>query len=202
MPFTFALFRGLLFLAIGICNVTSIVISVLAFVAKTGGPFEVLATTSSGLALLILPIMLMVMYCRRGEEASNTLNLVTFGALCLVNLVSSIGLTVHARHDPAADLCHDFSGNCTLAHTLVAMSYLSVIFSLIGFIISHIDKYPGVVKVSPRYPITKAPSSRFAALQYPLDVEMDNVYTQHPARKAKHARKTHVEEERWTDIPV
>jgi hypothetical protein len=72
--------------------------------------------------------------------------------------------------------------------------------ALIGFIIAHIDKYPGVVKVSPRYPITKAPSSHFAALQYPLDVEME--YAQYPVRKAKNAKRTHLEEERWTEIPV
>jgi len=89
-----------------------------------------------------------------------------------------------------------------MAHALLAVSYMSVIFSLLGFVISHIDKYPGAVKVSPRYPITKAPSSRFAALQYPLDAEMENVYTAHSAKKAKHAKKVHVEQETWTDIPV
>jgi len=104
-----------------------------------------------------------------------------------------------------------------MAHGLLAASYLSVVFctyalvvgvlpltlvlALIGFIISHIDKYPGVAKVSPRYPITKAPSSHFAALQYPLDAEMETVYTQYPPRKAKQARKPG-EEERWTEIPV
>jgi hypothetical protein len=139
MPFPFALFRGLLLrtlimfsscrarrfilsffqVAIGICNITSIVISMLAFVAKTGGrkhlqalsgmrthqfvfsfrgprscvkrPCSVNSPSYVSASCCIVeckadrPVRVLVMYCRRDEEASNTLNLVTFGALWLVN---------------------------------------------------------------------------------------------------------------------
>ncbi|KAG1756250.1 uncharacterized protein EDB91DRAFT_3332 [Suillus paluster] len=203
MPFPFALSRGLLLLAIGICNITSIVIVTLAFVAQTAGPFEVLAATSSSLAVFVFPITLLFLYCRRHGEATNTRNLVTFGALWLADFTSCIGLTVRAHQNKATGLCSDLSQscNCTMAHALLALSYMSVIFAIIGFVIAYIDKHPGIATLSPRYPITKAPSSQFAALQYPLDVEMDNMYTPYPARNPKHPKRAHIEE-RWTDIPL
>ncbi|KAG0705208.1 hypothetical protein DFH29DRAFT_304632 [Suillus ampliporus] len=216
MPFPFALSHALLLrtlimlrssytrrllicffqVAIGICNIASIVILMLAFVAHTAGPFEVLAATSSSAALLVFPVTLLLLYCRRHGETSNTRNLITFGALWLSDFIRT-------RQNNATGLCNDFSqsGHCTMANALLALSYMSVIFAIIGFVIACFDKHPGIATVSPRYPITKAASSRFAALQYPLDVEMDNMYTQPPARKQKHTKKPHVEE-RWTEVPL
>ncbi|KAG1754220.1 hypothetical protein EDB19DRAFT_1665324 [Suillus lakei] len=204
--------------AIGICNITSIVILRPVIVAHTAGrkcfqpsfslhahqfasAFEVLAAASSILALSVFPISFSFLYFRRHAKASNTRNLITFGALWLSDLTSCIILTVHARRDNATALCHDLSqsGDCTMANALLATYYMSVIFAIIGFVIAYIDKRPGIAKVSPRYPITKAASSQFGALQYPLDVEMENVYAEPPVRNAKRAKKA---EERWTDIDI
>ncbi|KAG2349356.1 hypothetical protein BDR05DRAFT_224621 [Suillus weaverae] len=203
MPFPFPLSRGLLLLAIGICNVTSIVILRPVIVAHTAGPFEVIAAASSILALLVIPITFSFLYWKRHAESSNTRNLITFGALWLLDLTSCIILTVHARRNNATALCRDFSqsGDCTMANALLAVFYMSVIFAIIGFIVAYFDKHPGITKVSPRYPITKATSSRFAAFQYPLDVELENVYSEPSSGTAKHAKKAHTEE-RWTEIPL
>jgi hypothetical protein len=105
-----------------------------------------------------------------------------------------------------------------MANALLAVFYMSSIFgmfneschpmsvahhrlALVGFVFAYFDKHPGITKVSPRYPITKAASSRFTAFQYPLDVELENVYPEPPTRKAKHTKKARTEE-RWTEIPV
>ncbi|KAG1843565.1 hypothetical protein DFJ58DRAFT_747831 [Suillus subalutaceus] len=195
MPFPFALSRGLLLLAIGICNIISIVILRPVIVTHTAGPFEVIAVASSIVALLVFPIS-------RHAETSNTRNIATFGTLWLSDITSCITLTFHARQNNATALCHDLSksGDCTMANALLAVFYMSAIFALIGFVFACFDKHPGITKVSPRYPITKAASSHFAAFQYPLDVELENVYSE-PPRKAKHTKKAH-DEERWTEIPV
>lgn len=203
MPFPFALSRGLLLLAIGICNITSIVILRPVIVTHTAGPFEVIAAASSIVALLVFPITFSFLYCRRHAEASNTRNIATFGTLWLSDITSCITLTVHARQNNATALCRDLSqsGDCTMANALLAVFYMAAIFALIGFVIACFDTHPGITKVSPRYPITKAASSRFAAFQYPLDVELENVYSEPPTRKARHTKKAHTEE-RWTEIPL
>ncbi|KAG2364446.1 hypothetical protein BDR07DRAFT_1401317, partial [Suillus spraguei] len=54
-----------------------------------------------------------------------------------------------------------------MANALLAVFYMSSVFALIGFVFAYVDKHPGITKVSPRYPVTKAASSRFAAFQYP-----------------------------------
>lgn len=202
MPFPFALSRGLLLLAIGACNVTSIVILRPVIVGHTAGPFEVIAAVSSIAALLVFPITFAFLFFRRHAEASNIRNLATFGALWLLDIIPCVLLTVHARRNNATALCHDLSqtGDCTMANALLAVFYMSSIFALIGFVFAYIDKHPGITKVSPRYPVTKAASSRFAAFQYPLDVELEDVYPE-PPRKAKHTKRAH-SQERWTEIPV
>lgn len=203
MPFPFALSRGLLLLAIGICNITSIVILRPVIVTHTAGLFEVIAFASSIVALLVFPITFSFLYYKRHGETSNTRNIATFGTLWLSDITSCITLTVHARQNNATALCRDLSqsGDCTMANALLAVFYMSAIFALIGFAFSCIDKRPGITKVSPRYPVSKAPSSSFTAFRYPLDVELDNVYSEPPTRKARHAKKAHTEE-RWTEIPV
>lgn len=202
MPFPFALSRGLLLLAIGICNITSIVILRPVIFAHTAGPFEVLAAASSILALLVFPITFSFLYCRRHAEASNTRNLITFGVLCLSDLISCILLTVHARRDNVSALCRDLSqsGDCTMANALLAVFYMSVIFAIVGFVLACFDKRPGITKVSPRYPITKASSSHFTAYQYPLD-ELEGVYSGPSSQNAKYAKKARTQE-RWTEIPL
>ncbi|KAG2747444.1 hypothetical protein P692DRAFT_20737121 [Suillus brevipes Sb2] len=226
MPFPFALSRGLLLcapimlcsahtrhlliyffqVAIGICNITSIVILRPVIFAHTAGPFEVIAAASSILALLVFPITFSFLYCRRHAEASNTRNLITFGVLCLSDLTSCILLTVHARRNNASALCRDLSqsGDCTMANALLAVFYMSVIFAIIGFVLACFDKRPGITKLSPRYPITKASSSHFAAFQYPLD-ELEGVYSDvysgPSSQNAKYAKKARTQE-RWTEIPL
>ncbi|KAG1730753.1 hypothetical protein EDB19DRAFT_1912793 [Suillus lakei] len=197
MPSPLAVSRGLLLFGICICNIESIVILRLVIFAHTAGPFEILAAVSSTLALLVFPITLC---CKRHAEASNTRNLITFGALWLLDLPSCITLTIHARQNNATALCHDLSqsGDCTMANILIGCYYASVIFAIIGFAIAYIDKHPGIPKVSLRYPITQAASSPFA---YTLDMELGDVHTEPPTGKVKHAGKAH-EEERWTEIPV
>lgn len=203
MPFPFALFRGLLLFAIGICNITSIVILRPVIVAHTAGPFEVMAFASNILALLVFPITFSFLYCRRHAEASNTRNLITFGVLCLPDLTSCIILTVHERRNNASALCHDLaqSGNCTMANALLAVFYMSVIFAIIGFVFACFDRRPGITQVLPRYPANKATSSHYGAFRYPLDVELESVHSEPPSRKAKRAKKAHTKE-RWTEIPL
>jgi hypothetical protein len=104
-----------------------------------------------------------------------------------------------------------------MANALLAVFYMSVIFgmfgelccsmpvahcrlAIIGFVLACFDKRPGITKVSPRYPITKATSSRYAAFQHPLDVELENVYSEPSSRNAKHAKVFN--QERWTEIPL
>ncbi|KAG2149171.1 hypothetical protein DEU56DRAFT_54045 [Suillus clintonianus] len=183
MPSPLVLSRYLLLFAIGICNIALIIILAHGFAAHTAGPFEVLATTAISIAVLIpFIVFLYRTKCRRTAESSSyTSNLVTFGALWLSESTSCIVLTFRARQNYATALCYDFykSGGCIMANALLAVSYMSVIFAIVGFVIAYIDIHPGAARVSPRYPITKAPSSHFAALQHPLDPETG-----------------------WTDIPL
>ncbi|KAG2146952.1 uncharacterized protein EDB93DRAFT_458554 [Suillus bovinus] len=222
MPFPFALSRGLLLrtlimfcssrpirllnyffqVAIAACNVMSIVILRPVIVAHTAGPFELIAFASSIVALLVFPISFSFLYYKRYAESSNTRNIATFGTLWLSNITACILLTVHARRNNATALCHDLSqsGDCTMANALLAVFYMAAIFALTGSVLAHLDKHPGIAKVSPRYPITKAASSHFAAFQHPLDVELENVYPEPSNKKAKD-KKAHTQE-RWTEITL
>jgi hypothetical protein len=104
-----------------------------------------------------------------------------------------------------------------MANALLAVFYMSVIFgmfgesclsmptahyrlAIIGFVLACFDKRPGITKLSPRYPITKASSSHFAAFQYPLD-ELEGVYSGPSSQNAKYAKKARTQE-RWTEIPL
>lgn len=105
-----------------------------------------------------------------------------------------------------------------MANVLLAVFYMASIFgmsseschsnpvayyrsALVGLVLASCDKHPGITKVSPRYPITKAASSHFAAFQHPLDVELENAYPKSSSKKAEHIKegRTH---ERWTEIPL
>lgn len=104
-----------------------------------------------------------------------------------------------------------------MANALLAVFYMSVIFgmfgescfsmpvahyrlAIIGFVLACFDKRPGITKVSPRYPITKASSSHFTAYQYPLD-ELEGVYSGPSSQNTKYAKKARTQE-RWTEIPL
>ncbi|KAG1832725.1 hypothetical protein EV424DRAFT_1089124 [Suillus variegatus] len=203
MPFPFTLACRLLLLVIGICNVISIVILRPDIVARTAGPFEAVALASNIVALLVFLITFSFLCCRRHAESSNTRNIATFGTLWLSDVTSCVLLTIHARQNHATALCHDLSqsGDCTMANVLLAIFYMASIFALVGLVLASCDKHPGITKVSPRYPITKAASSHFAAFQHPLDVELENAYPKSSSKKAEHIKegRTH---ERWTEIPL
>lgn len=197
MPSPFAVSRGLLLLGLYICNIESVVILRLVIVAQNAGTFVVIAAVSSIFALLVFPVALC---CKRQAEVSNTRYLITFGAVCLLDLPSCITLSFRARQDNASALCHDLSqfSDCTMGNVLIGCYYTSVIFAIIVLIITYIDRRFGIPKISPQYPNAQAASSRVAAFQYPQDVELENMPTELPTGNAKQAHA----EERWTEIPV
>ncbi|KAG2036449.1 hypothetical protein BDR03DRAFT_959577 [Suillus americanus] len=191
--------RGLLLLGIYICNIESIVILRLVIDAHTVGAFVVLAAVSSIFALLVFPVTLC---CKRqpAAEVSNTRYLITFGALCLLDLPSCITLLFRAQQNNATALCYDLSqsGGCTVANVLIGCYYTSVVLAIIGFVITYIDRRSGIPKVSPRYPNAQVATSHFAAFQYPQDVELEKMPTELPTGKAKQVHT----DERWTEIPL
>lgn len=197
MPSPFAVSRALLLLGIYICNIGSIVILRQMIFAPTAGAFVILAAMLSIFALLVFPVTL---YCKRQAEVSNTRYLITFGALCLLDLPSCITLSFRAHQNNATALCRDLSqsGDCTMANILICCYYTSVILAIIGFVITFVDRRSGIPKVSPQYPNAQAASSHFSAFQYPQDVELGNLPTKLPTGKANQADA----EEKWTEIPL
>jgi len=128
-----------------------------------------------------------------------------FGSVWLLGAVLAVSLTFHARQGGAVASCNDFvhaRKPCMLANVQLAMAYMCAIFALVGFVISWIDKLPGVAKVTPRYKITKAPSSHFAAHSHPLDDETN--YTPYPSKAlSKHSKDSVTSRyEKWSNIPV
>ncbi|KAF9232978.1 hypothetical protein BU15DRAFT_66988 [Melanogaster broomeanus] len=202
MPFPFTLFRALILFVIIACNVSSTVLPIIAFREQTAGSFEILAIILSILSLVIITGCLSHQFANRSEESSNTRNLGMFGSIWLLGIVAlAISLTFHTRQGGAVALCNDYvdvQNTCILANVQLAMAYVSPIFASVGFVISWIDKFPGVVKVTPRYTITKAPSSHFAAHSYPLDDEMK--YTPQPSKRSKDSLASR--HDKWSDIPV
>ena len=99
-------------------------------------------------------------------------------------------LTVHAQQDHGEGLCNDFAHMavpCIPAYVELVAAFSSVFFgesptalcfwkctaqcricilALAGVIVS---KFTGPVKVTPRYTVTKAPSSHFAARMHEVD---------------------------------
>ncbi|KAG1777450.1 hypothetical protein EV702DRAFT_1197047 [Suillus placidus] len=197
MPSPFAVSCGLLLLGIYICNIALIAILRLVIVAPTAGTFVVIAAVSSIFALLVFPVALC---CKRQAEVSNTRYLITFGTLCLLDLPSCITLSFRARQDNTSALCHDLSqsSDCTMGNVLIGCYYMSVIFAIIGFMVTYIDRRFSIPNISPQYPNAQAASLRVAAFQYPQDMELENVPAELPTGKAKQAHA----EERWTEIPV
>ncbi|KAF9228037.1 hypothetical protein BS17DRAFT_418063 [Gyrodon lividus] len=225
MPFPFALFRALvlcmlmmpcglfwssslthfLLAVIVACNITSTVLPIIAFHARTAGSFEILAIILSLLSLLIITGCLWHQFANQDEEASNTRNVGMFGSVWLLGVVLAVSLTFHARQDGVVALCNNFvhaQNPCMLANVQLAMAYIPATFALTGFVISWMDKLPGVVKVTPRYAITKAPSSHFAAHSHPLDDETK--YTPYPSKASSKRSKESMTSryEEWSDIPV
>ncbi|KAH0830480.1 hypothetical protein J3R83DRAFT_1929 [Lanmaoa asiatica] len=198
MPFPFALSRMILLFFIVITNVISSVLSAVAFHEKTGGAFQVLTICFGVLSLLTIPVIsLCHQFASRDEEASNTRNVGLFGFCGLLGFALAVSLTVHSRQDNGVGLCNDFAnaGNsCVPASVQLGMAYVSPALALIGFIISWIDKLPGAVKVTPRYPITKAPSSHFAAYAH----DLDGIYTDPPVKMSSRSRNN----SGWSDVPL
>ncbi|KIJ17324.1 hypothetical protein PAXINDRAFT_168021 [Paxillus involutus ATCC 200175] len=184
---------------------TSTVLAIIAFREKTAGPFQILAIILSLLSLIIITGCLWHQFANRDEEASNTRNVGMFGSVWLLGAVLAVSLTFHARQGGAVASCNDFvhaRKPCMLANVQLAMAYMCAIFALVGFVISWIDKLPGVAKVTPRYKITKAPSSHFAAHSHPLDDETN--YTPYPSKAlSKHSKDSVTSRyEKWSNIPV
>jgi len=133
------------------------------------------------------------------EETSNVRNLGLFGFCGLLDLALAVSLTVHARQDGGVGLCNDFAKltvPCIPAGLQLGVAYASPIFAMIGIVISWIDKFPGAVKVTPRYPITKAPSSHFTAHAHELD--SGGKYTPAPVKKSSRPRNN----SEWSDVPL
>ncbi|KAI9566531.1 hypothetical protein HD554DRAFT_1124144 [Boletus coccyginus] len=199
-----------------ITNIISSVLSVLAFREKTGGGtfhgqytcqrtrndthilvFQVLTICFGILTLLTVIGCLCHQFASRDQEASNTRNLCLFGICGLLGFALAVSLTVHARQDGGMGICNDFAntGNpCVAGGVQLGMAYVSSAFGLIGFLISWIDKFPGAVKVMPRYPITKAPSSHFAAHAH----DLDGNYTHPPVKVSCRSRNN----SGWSDVPL
>ncbi|KAH7915970.1 hypothetical protein BJ138DRAFT_759369 [Hygrophoropsis aurantiaca] len=203
MPFSLAHYRGLLQFLILVCHVGAVVISMLTFVAGTGGPFEAVAVISNILSFLILPIALLFKYINRHAEASNTRSLVTFGSLWLSSIIPAAVLTARATQDNRHGLCDDFAqdGGCTLGFIVLVLSYMAAVFAIIGFIIAYIDKLPGAVKVTPRHVPNKAPSSHYHP-RFPIDVEMGDMYTAFPTRKVRSEKMDADAWSHWSDISI
>lgn len=165
-------------------------------VAYTAGTIVVLAAVSSVFALLVFPV---VLACKRQTKVSNTRYLITFGALCLLDLPSCITLPFRARQNNATALCQDLSqsGGCTIAIVLIGCYYASAISAIVGFVITCIDRHRGIPKVSPRDPNARTASS-YSASQYSQDLELESVPVGLPTGNAEQAHT----EDRWTEIPV
>ncbi|KAF8448072.1 hypothetical protein L210DRAFT_849203 [Boletus edulis BED1] len=212
MPFPFALSRMILLcecfesrydrlltvsptVFIVISNAISSVLSMISFHEKTGGVFQVLAICVNILSLLTPVISLCYQFARRDEEAGNTRNLCLFGICGLLGIALAASLTAHAGQDGGRGICNNFAnaGNpCVHAGVQLGMAYVTPLLALIGCIVSWIDKFPGAVKVTPRYPITKAPSSHFAAYAHALDEN----YTRPPAKASSRNNSG------WSDVPL
>lgn len=132
-------------------------------------------------------------------------------------LALAASLTIHARQDGGMGICNDFANAtnpCVPAGVQLGMAYTSPVFgespravvlgrpssrlvcalAWIGFIISWIDKFPGAVKVTARYPITKAPSSHFAAYAH----DLDGKYARPPVKASSRSRNN----SGWSDVPL
>ncbi|KAF8553412.1 hypothetical protein OG21DRAFT_1497738 [Imleria badia] len=195
MPFPFALSRMILLFFIVITNAISAVLAAITFHEKTGGAFQALAICFDILSLLTVIGCLCYQCASRDEEVSNTRNLCLSGICGLFGIAAS--LTVHARQDGGMGICNDFAnaGNpCVHAGAQICMAYVSPVLASVGFIISWIDKFPGAVKVMPRYPITKAPSSHFAAHGH----DVDESYTRPTLKASSRSRNN----SGWTDAPL
>lgn len=194
--------RALLLYGIYISNIGLIAILWPVYMGFITETFLVLSAVLSVFALSVFPIVT----CGRISEIGNTRYLIIFGALCLLNIPSCITLTFRAVQDHATALCQDLSesDDCTLTHVFIGFYYTSVIFAIIGFVITYIDRRAGSApKVSPQYPNARVAGPPFgvAAFQYPQDVELENVnvITELPTRMAKQA---HAETRRSSESPV
>ncbi|KAG2079160.1 hypothetical protein BDR04DRAFT_1226260 [Suillus decipiens] len=179
MPFGIS--RGLLFLAIYICNVGSIVILrntlyYFIIVPYPAAAIVILASVSSLLALSVFPL---VITCLAQNPIHNTVYLIFFGALCILHFPSCITLPVRARQDNATALCQDLmeSDDCAGSIVLICLYYASAILSIICFVVTYIDRRARIPQVFPRYPNAQTASSHFqvAAIRYPQDIELGNV---------------------------
>ncbi|KAG6376049.1 hypothetical protein JVT61DRAFT_2017 [Boletus reticuloceps] len=182
-----------------ISNVISSVLSMISFHEKTGGVFQVLAICIDILSLLTVIGCLCYQFARRDEEAGNTRNLCLFGICGLLGIALAASLTAHAGQDGTRGICNDFAnaGNpCVHAGVQLGMAYVTPLLALIGCIVSWIDKFPGAVKVTPRYPVTKAPSSHFAAYAHALDEH----YTRPPGPAKMSSRSRN--NPGWSDVPL
>ncbi|KAN0075228.1 hypothetical protein V8E55_011251 [Tylopilus felleus] len=197
MPFPFALSRVVLLSFIIITNVISSVLAAIALHKKTGGAFQVLAICFDVLSLMTVIGCLCHQHVRRDQETSNMRNLCLFGVCGLLGFVLAMSLTVHARQGGGMGICNDFvhaGSPCVVAGVQLGMAYVSPVLALLGVIISWIDRFPGAVRVTPRYPITKAPSSHFVAYGY----DLDESYTHPPVKTSPRSRNN----SEWSDVPL
>jgi len=197
MTFPFALSRIIILFIIIIASATSLTLSAIAFHEKTGGAFQALAMSFAILTLLSILGCTCHQLANRDEEAGNVRNVGLFGFCGLLGFALAVSLTVHAAQDGGVGLCRDFAKAarpCVLAGVQLGLAYVSFVFGLIGCIIAWIDKLPGAVKVTPRYPITKAPSSHFAAYGH----DLDGSYTRPPVKVPTKPRNN----SGWSDVPL
>lgn len=192
--------------AIAVCDITSGVLSAIIIAGGAKDVVSAFVTSISFVAVFVILISLLHKYLNWGEVTSNVANLVTFGILWLIGLCLCIGSTVHARnmlgHHPSTVP----NPQCVPTYALLTATYLSSVLALVGFGIAWADKYPGAIEVQPRYKITKAPSSHFAALAYPLDEELACKLPSPPVKQvsSRHMRQPNgmPRRDRWTDVPL
>lgn len=191
--------------AIAVCDITSGVLSAIIIAGGAKDVPSAFVTSVSFVAVFVILISLLHKYLNWGEVTSNVANLVTFGILWLTGLCLCIGSTVHARNM----LCHHpptVPNPCVPTYALLTVTYLSSVLALVGFGIAWADKYPGAIEVQPRYKITKAPSSHFAALAYPLDEELARKFPPPPVKQvsSRHMRQPNgmPRRDRWADVPL
>ncbi|KAG2747414.1 hypothetical protein P692DRAFT_20835068 [Suillus brevipes Sb2] len=182
--------RMLLLIGIQISNIGSIKILWPVYLKYITEAFLVLSAVLGLLALFVVPA---VICCGGISEMGNTRYLIIFGAVCLLNFPSCVTLPFRAFQNHATALCQDLSesGDCTLAHFLIGFHYTSVIFAIIGFVITYIDRRAGCApKVSPQYSNAQVANSPFTTFQYPQGVEFKNVKVFRNARQAYGERST------------
>lgn len=174
MPFSHSVCRAILLLLIGICHIISGVLASKVYYSQTHGVYEAVAVICNFLTLLTLLAFVLHRWLCDGESGSLR-SLITFSILWFLGAASGTILTIRSAQEDGQAFCLDFSlssGACSLGLAMEILDWVSIFFAFFGMISAYVDKHSGAVKVTPRFPPNKAPSSAYPP-QVPIDLRWD-----------------------------